>query len=127
MAEAVPNLSSEGGLLVIRARLSLLMHSRAISSARAKLTAASLAAALLLPIGAMAKPGPDGFADLAGKLLPAVVNISSTQTIKPDQGTGKGGPGGPGAPGAPGGPGGGNRLGPDVPQFPPGSPFEEFF
>jgi serine protease Do len=74
--------------------------------------AAIVLGALLLPLGASAKPAPDGFADLAVKLLPAVVNISSTQTIKADQG-GKG----PGA----------NRLGPDVPQFPPGSPFEEFF
>jgi serine protease Do len=33
---------------------------------------------------ARAKPGPDGFADLAAKLLPSVVNISTTQTIKSD-------------------------------------------
>ena len=68
----------------------------------------ALIAALLLPWGAaIAKPAPDTFADLAAKLLPAVVNISTTQTIKSD----KQGP----------------RPGPDVPQFPPGSPFEEFF
>ncbi|HEX7970522.1 MAG TPA: trypsin-like peptidase domain-containing protein, partial [Stellaceae bacterium] len=67
-----------------------------------------VAAVLLLPAGAaFAKPAPDGFADLAAKLLPAVVNISTTQTIKSDK------PGG--------------RPGPDIPQFPPGSPFEEFF
>ena len=54
---------------------------------------------------ARAKPGPDGFADLAAKLLPAVVNISTTQTVQPDKSS---------------------HL-PDVPQFPPGSPFEEFF
>jgi serine protease Do len=65
-------------------------------------------AALLLPAGAaLAKPAPDGFAELAAKLLPAVVNISTTQTIKSDKP--------------------GNRPGPDIPQFPPGSPFEEFF
>ncbi len=34
---------------------------------------------------AAAKPAPDGFADLAAKLLPSVVNISTTQTIKPDK------------------------------------------
>jgi serine protease Do len=34
---------------------------------------------------AAAKPGPDGFADLAEQLLPAVVNISTTQTIKADK------------------------------------------
>jgi len=62
--------------------------------------------ALLLPATAGAKPAPDSFADLAAKLLPAVVNISTTQTIKSDRGRG---------------------VGPDMPQFPPGSPFEEFF
>ncbi|HEX6956791.1 MAG TPA: DegQ family serine endoprotease [Ferrovibrio sp.] len=47
---------------------------------------------------------PEGdFADLAEKLLPAVVNVSTTQTLV-------------------------NRGLPDnMPQFPPGSPFEEFF
>jgi serine protease Do len=70
---------------------------------------------LLLPsLPAMAKPAPDSFADLAAKLLPAVVNISTTQTIKPDKDKDKEG-GKKGAPGL------------DVPQFPPGSPFEEFF
>lgn len=34
---------------------------------------------------AAAKPAPDGFADLAAKLLPSVVNISTSQTIKPDK------------------------------------------
>src|SRR5436190_2086232 len=52
---------------------------------------------------ANAKAGPDGFSELAAKLLPAVVNISTTQTLKAD------------------------RQRPEVPQFPPGSPFEEFF
>ena len=73
-----------------------------------RLALASLVVILLVPAGAMAWPAPDSFADLAAKLLPAVVNISSTQTIKPDSGGGRG-------------------VGPDVPQFPPGSPFEEFF
>jgi serine protease Do len=51
---------------------------------------------------------PDSFADLAEQLLPAVVNIATTQTLKQaDRG--------------------GQRRGPDIPQFPPGSPFEEFF
>jgi serine protease Do len=66
----------------------------------------TLFVALLLPAGVTrARPAPDGFADLAAKLLPAVVNISTTQTIKSDK------------------TGGGS----DMPQFPPGSPFEEFF
>ena len=49
-----------------------------------------------------AKPIPDSFADLAERLMPSVVNISTTQTIKTT----------------------GNQL---PFQFPPGSPFEEMF
>ena len=48
---------------------------------------------------------PDSFADLAEKLSPAVVNISTTQTIKAKAG----------------------GHGRQFPQFPPGSPFEDFF
>ena len=55
---------------------------------------------------ALARSAPDSFADLAARLLPAVVNVSSTQTI-----TAKNGPG----------------AGPEMPMFPPGSPFEQFF
>ena len=63
-----------------------------------------VAAALMLgSFPALAKAGPEGFSELAAKLLPAVVNISTTQTLKAD------------------------RQRPEVPQFPPGSPFEEFF
>jgi serine protease Do len=40
---------------------------------------------IALPGLAAAKPAPDGFADLAARLLPAVVNISTTQTIPPDK------------------------------------------
>ena len=50
---------------------------------------------------AAAKSPPDSFADLAERLLPAVVNVSTTQIVE-----GKGGPGF---------------------QLPPGSPFEDFF
>ena len=56
---------------------------------------------------ASARPAPDSFADLAEKLLPSVVNISTTQTMKSDRGH--------------------EHAGPEIPQFPPGSPFEEFF
>lgn len=46
---------------------------------------------------------PDSFADMVEKLLPAVVNISSTQkAVDPSDH-------------------------PEMPQFPPGSPFEDFF
>ncbi len=62
---------------------------------------------VVLPGAVLAKPAPDSFADLAAKLLPAVVNVSTTQTIKSDKP--------------------GENTGPEVPQFPPGSPFEEFF
>jgi len=51
---------------------------------------------------AEARSAPDSFADLAAKLLPSVVNISTTQVIE-------------------------GREMPDMPQFPPGSPFEDFF
>ncbi|CAK0739548.1 putative periplasmic serine endoprotease DegP-like [uncultured Gammaproteobacteria bacterium] len=53
------------------------------------------------------KAPPSGFADIAERLLPAVVNISTTQNLQK--------------------PGAAPRVGPDMPQFPPGSPFEEFF
>jgi serine protease Do len=70
----------------------------------------SAAAAALLVLAAFAgapaaaAPPPDSFADLAARLLPAVVNVSTTQSV--------------GRPGV---------EGPEIPQFPPGSPFEEFF
>ena len=51
---------------------------------------------------AWAKAAPDSFADLAQRLLPAVVNVSTTQTAKAGSG-------------------------PEMPQLPPGSPFEDFF
>ncbi|MEE8270419.1 MAG: DegQ family serine endoprotease [Alphaproteobacteria bacterium] len=69
------------------------------------LMAATLVAAVLsLASIARASTAPDSFADLAEQLLPAVVNISTTQTVG-DRG----------------------GAGPDIPQFPPGSPFEDFF
>ncbi len=54
---------------------------------------------------AAARGAPDSFADLAGNLLPAVVNISSSQNVQARA----------------------DRGGPEVPTFPPGSPFEQFF
>jgi serine protease Do len=47
---------------------------------------------------------PDSFADLAERLTPAVVNISTTQNL-PER----------------------SARGPEMPQLPPGSPFEEYF
>ena len=46
---------------------------------------------------------PESFADLASRLSPTVVNISSTQKIEEAQDY------------------------PEIPQFPPGSPFQDFF
>lgn len=46
---------------------------------------------------------PSSFADLSEKLLPSVVNISSTQKAAPAEDM------------------------PELPEFPPGSPFEDFF
>ena len=68
---------------------------------------AIIVAAALVPGSAGARPAPDSFADLAARLLPSVVNISTAQTLKSDRGR--------------------EHSGPEIPQFPPGSPFEEFF
>jgi serine protease Do len=63
------------------------------------------AAAGLAAAPAYARAAPDSFADLAEKLLPAVVNISSSTSMQAR----------------------GGLQGPEVPLFPPGSPFEQFF
>ena len=58
--------------------------------------------ALVAATPALARPAPDSFADLANKLLPTVVNISTSQTLKaPTQNS--------------------------MPQLPPGSPLEDLF
>src|ERR1700754_285895 len=62
-------------------------------------------AGMLVSAPAFAR-GPEGIADVAEKVIDAVVNISTSQTVEA-----KGGAEGRGA----------------VPQLPPGSPFEEFF
>ena len=51
---------------------------------------------------AQGRSAPDSFADLAERLLPSVVNISTTQVIE-------------------------GRRGMELPKLPPGSPFEDFF
>src|SRR5258705_9714807 len=61
---------------------------------------------LMAPPPASAR-GPDGIADVAEKVIDAVVNISTSQTVEAKGGGGEG----RGA----------------MPQLPPGSPFEEFF
>jgi serine protease Do len=87
-------------------RPSKLLRVVARATFAALLFAAPAAAVSTAPTPAYARPAPDSFADLAAKLLPSVVNISTTQTLKTA---------------------GGDLGGPDAPQFPPGSPFEEFF
>jgi serine protease Do len=73
---------------------------------RPLLAALCLGAASLLSAPALAR-GPDGIADVAEKVIDAVVNISTSQTVEAKAGSGEG----RGA----------------MPQLPPGSPFEEFF
>ncbi|NEW87959.1 MULTISPECIES: Do family serine endopeptidase [Rhodopseudomonas] len=71
-----------------------------------------LLAALCLGVAVFAGPapasarGPEGIADVAEKVIDAVVNISTTQTVEAK--------------------GSGESKG-ATPQLPPGSPFEEFF
>jgi len=66
------------------------------------ITIAAAFAMMIMASAASAKTAPESFADLADKLLPSVVNISTTQVVE-------------------------GRSGPELPQLPPGSPFEEFF
>ncbi|MGC2084244.1 MAG: Do family serine endopeptidase [Bradyrhizobium sp.] len=70
------------------------------------LTAACLAMAGAMVSAPASARGPEGIADVAEKVIDAVVNISTSQTVEA-----KGGGDGKGA----------------MPQLPPGSPFEEFF
>src|ERR1043166_1115061 len=82
----------------------------AISALSHRLRACAMAVCLgaataLISMPASAR-GPDGIADVAEKVIDAVVNISTSQTVEAK--------------------GGGDSRG-AVPQLPPGSPFEEFF
>src|SRR6478736_9107109 len=77
----------------------------AMSRLRLALAAIAIGAFSVVASPAFAR-GPEGIADVAEKVIDAVVNISTSQTVE-----------------AKGGGGGGNAM----PQLPPGSPFEEFF
>src|SRR5437763_14147691 len=68
------------------------------------LAAICFAATSMLPPAPALARGPDGIADVAEKVIDAVVNISTSQTVEAK--------------------GGGSNT---MPQLPPGSPFEEFF
>src|SRR5579871_47486 len=59
--------------------------------------------ALLLSLSAQSRPAPDSFADLSAQLLPTVVNIATTETLKPSPQSGT------------------------VPALPPGSPLQDLF
>jgi serine protease Do len=78
-----------------------------------RVTAVALAVCLvapgvaLRPQPALARDAPPSFADLAAQLLPGVVNVSTSQTIKTAEN--------------------GDGQVPQIPGFPPGSPFEQFF
>jgi serine protease Do len=71
--------------------------------------AISLGAAGVLASAPAFARGPDGIADIAEKVIDAVVNISTSQTVDAHKG------------------GGGGNERQATPQLPPGSPFEEFF
>ena len=62
-------------------RPSILMRPAAAACCAAFLAAAPAAVAIA-PTPVLARGAPDSFADLAAKLLPSVVNISTTQTLK---------------------------------------------
>ena len=70
----------------------------------AALAAVLSASTIMTPGSAYARGAPDSFADLAAQLSPAVVNVSSSQKAEARA-----------------------DRGPEVPGFPPGSPFEQFF
>lgn len=72
--------------------------------AAAVVTCFGMAAMVVFAAPGFARSTPDSFADLAERLSPAVVNISTSQTVT-------------------------TEMDQDVPmpEFPPGSPFEEFF
>jgi serine protease Do len=79
-----------------------------VGSGRARIIGGAAAATILSL--AVAAPGyaaapPESFADLAAKVSPAVVNVSSTHVMTQQEGQGPG----------------------EMPQFPEGSPFDQFF
>jgi serine protease Do len=88
-----------GAIPMLSHRLRPLMAAICLGAASAVMSAP------LLSVPALAR-GPEGIADVAEKVIDAVVNISTSQTIEAK--------------------GGGDGRG-TMPQLPPGSPFEEFF
>jgi serine protease Do len=80
------------------------MTAATIATSRLRLALAAIAiGAFSVVASPVSARGPDGIADVAEKVIDAVVNISTSQTVEAKGGT--------------------NTM----PQLPPGSPFEEFF
>src|SRR5246500_3924024 len=83
------------------------MAAATIATSRLRLALAAIAIGAFSVVASPASArGPEGIADVAEKVIDAVVNISTSQTVEAK--------------------GGGDSRG-AVPQLPPGSPFEEFF
>ena len=88
-----------GAIPALSHRLRLLLAAICLGAASVLISAPALS------VPALAR-GPEGIADVAEKVIDAVVNISTSQTVEAK--------------------GGGDGRG-TMPQLPPGSPFEEFF
>ena len=86
----------------IPSRAAKAVPTQAIAVWSALFAALALLAMTVTP--AVAKSAPESFADLAEELSPSVVNISTTQVVNRS---------------------GRNRM--DIPNFPEGSPFQDFF
>jgi serine protease Do len=82
------------------------LRDRPVAPYRAIFALALAGLALTGPALAQGRPLPDSFADLADKLVPAVVNISTTQAI-PDKNS--------------------DKDSVETPEGPPASPFDDFF
>jgi len=89
---------------VLSHRLRPLMAAICLSASLCIGTGLGLGLGTVLVTSAQAR-GPDGIADVAEKVIDAVVNISTSQNVEAKLGEGRGA----------------------TPQLPPGSPFEEFF
>src|SRR4029077_9934956 len=82
----------------------IIMTAATIATSRLRLALAAIAIGAFSVVASPASArGPEGIADVAEKVIDAVVNISTSQTVEAKGGT--------------------NTM----PQLPPGSPFEEFF
>ncbi|MBT3401768.1 MAG: trypsin-like serine protease, partial [Rhodospirillaceae bacterium] len=88
--------------MIRRIGQALVADGRGESWSRGLTVAGVLLISLIWATAGHAKSAPESFADLAEQLLPAVVNISTTQVVQ--------------APGVQ-----------EMPDLPPGSPFEEWF